>query len=270
MPQIRCPNCGLTISLQNRKEMDVEMITNALRRGPKTFTYLLHTTKLPRKTLSLRLRELCEGGIMIKDEGGYMLKEAQTIERRFGGALNRLSSISTDKRVRAGILLALLIVSMPVAAQVLATLFQSPASQPTTPVTIAEPTVIGTFQMVLDIQNVNDLYFWQTTISFSPQEMKVLDVEPGVFPQTQYQGIPRILSKADYEKGLVIIGDFLLPPAHGWSGTGRLATITFGYFADGYGLPTLSSGSLFKTVLLDSQLNDASQGATLSLSLATD
>jgi len=267
VPQIRCPNCGLTISLQNRKEMDVEMITNALRRGPKTFTYLLHTTKLPRKTLSLRLRELCEGGITIKDEGGYMLKEAQTIERRFGGALNRFSSISTDKRVRAGILLALLIVSMPVAAQVLAQLFQAPASQPITPATITEPTVVGTFQMVLNIQNVNDLYFWQIAISFNPQEMKILGVNPGVFPESQYPGM---LNNANYEKGLLIIGDFLLPPEHGWSGSGRLATITFGYYATEYSLPAMSSGSLFKTVLLDSQLTDISQGATLSLSVAAN
>jgi len=245
--------------------MDVEMITNALRRGPKTFTYLLHSTKLPRKTLSLRLRELCEGGVMIKDEGGYMLKGVTTMESRFGGALNRLSSIPTDKRVRAGILLALLIVSMPVAAQVLAQLFHAPESPVETPAVI-EPTVIGTFGMTLDIQNVNDLYFWQIVISFSSQEMKILGVTPGVFPESQF---PSMLSNANYEKGLLIVGDFLLPPAEGWSGSGRLATITFGYFTAEHSLPTLSSGALFKTVLLDSQLNDV-QGSTLSLAVATN
>jgi hypothetical protein len=247
--------------------MDIEMITSALRRGPKTFTYLLHSTKLPRKTLSLRLRELCEGGIMIKDEGGYMLKGVTTMESRFGGALNRLSSIPTDKRVRAGILLTLLIVSMPVAAQVLAQLFHTPESLPETPAVVTEPTVIGTFKMTLDIQNVNDLYFWQIAISFSPQEIKILGVAPGVFPESQYPGM---LSNANYGKGLLIIGDFLLPPAEGWSGSGRLATITFGYFTTEHSLPSLSSGSLFKTVLLDSQLNDVDQGSTLSLAVATN
>jgi hypothetical protein len=245
--------------------MDLEMITNALRRGPKTFTYLLHTTKLPRKTLSLRLKELCEGGIMIKDEEGYMLKGVTTMESRFGGALNRLSSIPTDKRVRAGILLALLIVSMPVAAQVLALLFQAPESPPQTPVTVTEPTVIGNFTMALVIQNVNGLYFWQVAIAFNPQQMKMLNVVPGVIPESTYPGM---LSNAYYEKGLLIVGDFLLPPEGGWSGSGTLATITFGYYTNEYTLPSISSGSLFKTALLDSQLNSVAQGATLSLAIA--
>jgi len=241
--------------------MDVEMITNALRHGPKTFTYLLHSTGLPRKTLSLRLKELCEGEIMVKDEGGYMLKGVTTMESRFGGALNKLSSISVDKRVRAGILLALLIVSMPVASQVLAQLFQAEWSPP------KEPALIGTFSMNLDIQNVSDLTFWQVAIAFSPQELKIVGVVPGVFPESKYPGM---LSKAENEKGLLVLADFQLAPANGWSGSGRLATITFGYFTNEHAMPAISYESSFKTVLLDPQLNDASQGTILSLAVASD
>lgn len=75
MPQIRCPKCGTTINLENRKGVDFSMILNALQRSPKTFTDLLHLTGLPRKTLSLRLKCLCDSGTIVKD-GGYRINGA--------------------------------------------------------------------------------------------------------------------------------------------------------------------------------------------------
>ncbi len=252
MPQIRCPNCGMTISLKNRKEADLEMITNAVRSGPRTFTYLLHMTKLPRKTLSLRLRELCDGGYMAKDEGGYVLNGSPMIQSRISGAFRRFSAIPTDKRVRAGIMLALLVVSMPVAAQVLAQLFQSPQTPPAGLPVVNPPAVIGTFTMVLDVQNVNDLYFWQVAIGFNTEEMKVLEVTPGIYPESEYAGM---LSNVDDDRGLVTLGDFLLPPASGWSGSGRLATIVFGYFVAEYTPPSIRTDAVQETLLLDSTGN---------------
>ena len=257
MPQIRCPNCGMTISLKNRKEADEQMITNAVRGGPKTFTYLLHTTRLPRKTLSLRLKELCEGGMVAKDEGGYVLNGIPVFSSRIGGALNRLSSIPTDKRVRAGILMALLIVSIPVAAQVLAQFFNTPSDQPVMPAVVNPPAVIGNFTMMLDVQNVNDLYFWQVAIAFNPNEMKVLSVAPGVFPDCAYPG----MLSADNGHGLLTVGDFLLRPDASWSGSGTLSTIVFGYFANGYTPPkitmpsddTFLRGPLGNTIPIDPQ-----------------
>jgi PKD repeat protein len=71
-PQITCPHCGNTINLENRKEVDFEKITYALNNSPKTFTELLEITNLPRKTLSLRLKDLCTSGSIVKD-GGYRL-----------------------------------------------------------------------------------------------------------------------------------------------------------------------------------------------------
>lgn len=71
-PQITCPYCGNTIGLENRKEVDFEKIMHALGKSPKTFTELLTLTNLPRKTLSLRLKELRASGSIMKD-GGYRL-----------------------------------------------------------------------------------------------------------------------------------------------------------------------------------------------------
>jgi hypothetical protein len=47
MPQVRCPNCGFTTNLENRKKMDFELIKSAAKRSPRTFTDLLYVTKLP-------------------------------------------------------------------------------------------------------------------------------------------------------------------------------------------------------------------------------
>ena len=74
-PQITCPHCGNTINLENRKEVDFEKITYALNKSPKTFTELLEITNLPRKTLSLRLKDLCTSGSVVKD-GGYRLSSS--------------------------------------------------------------------------------------------------------------------------------------------------------------------------------------------------
>lgn len=74
-PQITCPHCGSTINLENRKGVDFEKIMYALDKSPKTFTELLTITNLPRKTLSIRLKELCTSGSIIKD-GGYHLNSS--------------------------------------------------------------------------------------------------------------------------------------------------------------------------------------------------
>jgi len=72
MPKITCPRCGTTIDLENRRNIDIGKICQALQKGPKTFTDLLKATGLPRKTLSLRLRSLCDSGAIAKN-GDYAL-----------------------------------------------------------------------------------------------------------------------------------------------------------------------------------------------------
>ena len=71
MPQITCPNCGTTINLENRRALDFKLIRSATDKTPRTFTELLHITKLSRKTLNLRLKELCAEGILLKNDGMY-------------------------------------------------------------------------------------------------------------------------------------------------------------------------------------------------------
>ena len=105
VPQITCPNCGTTINLENRKEIDLDMIRNAARRQPKTFTELLHITKLPRKTLSLRLKELCQSGMLIKNEGVYKLNGVSEYGNARTAMSNGLSRVLNDKRMRTGLML---------------------------------------------------------------------------------------------------------------------------------------------------------------------
>jgi PKD repeat protein len=80
-PQITCPHCGSTINLENRKEVDFEKIMHALGKSPRTFTELLNMTNLPRKTLSLRLKDLCASGSIMKD-GGYHLNPSNVSANR--------------------------------------------------------------------------------------------------------------------------------------------------------------------------------------------
>ena len=86
-PQITCPHCGNTINLENRKEVDFEKITSALNGSTKTFTELLEVTNLPRKTLSLRLKDLCAAGTVVKD-GGYHLGASFQPIRTYGAKKN--------------------------------------------------------------------------------------------------------------------------------------------------------------------------------------
>lgn len=207
---------------------------------------------------------------MTKDEEGYILNGTPVFSSRISGALSRFSSIPTDKRVRAGILLALLIVSMPVAAQVLAQFFNVASNQPevpAVPAVINPPTVLGNFTMTLNVQNVNNLCAWEVAITFNPEEIRVLSVAPGVFPESKYY--PEMLTSMDNDHGLLTTGEFLVRGEGGWSGSGTLSTIVFGYFADGYSLPKISMEASQPTLLLDSAGNSIPLGqqTTLSLSL---
>ena len=247
MPQIRCPNCGLTISMKNRKEIDLELITHAVQSSPKTFTYLLHATKLPRKTLSLRLKELCEGGMILKREGVYMLNGMKITENRSTAYFKKFSTIPYDKKIRAGILLALLIISTPIAAQVLASLFRAspPPAEPK-----PEPVVIGSFKMILEILDVSNLYAWQVCIAYDKAQVKVTAIDAGDFPDTTVLGI---YNYTNSEKGYVLVADCKVEGSLGWSGSCKLAAITFGYYVETYAIPeivpTVSGG--FSTYLMD-------------------
>jgi hypothetical protein len=80
MPKITCPNCGTTIDLETRRKTDFSLILNALKGNPKRFTDLLHATRLPRKTLSIRLKDLRSTELISKHEGFYHLNNASEVE----------------------------------------------------------------------------------------------------------------------------------------------------------------------------------------------
>jgi PKD repeat protein len=103
-PQITCPYCGNTIGLENRKEVDFEKIMDALGKSPRTFTQLLTMTNLPRKTLSIRLRELCASGSITKD-GGYHLNRSivssnGTLRKRNGNGKMNQTILHIKKNVQ--------------------------------------------------------------------------------------------------------------------------------------------------------------------------
>ena len=96
MPQIGCPNCGVTINLKKRKEIDLDLIVGSLKNEPKTFTELLRTTRLPRKTLNIRLKDLIDSGIIVKD-GGYRLTDSpQTHEFQARRSIKKIHNLKSN------------------------------------------------------------------------------------------------------------------------------------------------------------------------------
>jgi len=187
------------------------------------------------------------------------LDETRIMESRSTAHFRRFSAMPYDKRVRAGILLALLIVSTPVAAQVLASLFIT--SLPAAP----EPVIIDSFNMVLEIHDVSNLYGWQVCIAYNKAQIKVLAIEAGDFPETILKGVWNMTSS---EGGFVFIGDSLIGSTSAWSGSCRLAIITFGYYVETYTKPDIvpTIGGL-NTALCDSAQNSMAWENALALTV---
>jgi hypothetical protein len=244
MPQVTCPNCGTTINLENRKEIDFDMIKSAVRKEPCTFTGLLHATRLSRKTLTVRLKALCGDGILSKEDGKYRMNG--TFEYANGGGLmpRGLLKFGHDRRVKTGVLLIGVLLLFSTSGYVLAKYFMLQRQAP------LEPMVLGEFTMALDIHDVEDLYGWQVVVEFNSTEMKVLEASPGGFLGTDY---PCFLNSTNSVKGELLLTGFLIGQVAGKSGSGRLATVAFGYFANNYKEPTIDFGKdgVFQTELFN-------------------
>jgi hypothetical protein len=225
--------------MENRKEIDVELITDAVRHGKSTFTRILHSTKLPRKTLSLRLKELCEEGALVRMEGGYMLNGTEKTGK--WGYLTRISNSSSYKKLGPVVLVAVLLMSSPIAAQALASFLRVPVIQ--------GPIMLGTFTMDLQIHNAEDLYGWQTVIAFDSGVLEVLEVSSG-----GYVGEDLTFFRGPEGGGVLFLGGILLETVPGKDGSGTLASIAFGYFADEFEEPSIMpEEGVLKTTLLNSQ-----------------
>lgn len=257
MPQITCPNCGTTINLENRREVDFNLIRNATDRRPRTFTELVHITKLSRKTLNMRLKELCAEGILSKEEGMYKLNGASGFGNNGGHIMKGLSRVFDDKRMRTGLMLVALLATFSVSGYVLAMIVvPSTYLEPQ-----AEPKPLGSFTMTLDVNNVNDLYAWQAAIVFNSTQIKVKEARAGDFMEGQF---PLFANSTDTSGGLLLVTSTLEGNVAGKSGSGKLATIVFEYYMGSYELPTIANHVPgFNTWLMDSALTIIPSGQTL-------
>lgn len=251
MPQVICPNCGATINLESRRETDFNLIINAARKKPLTFTELLHITRLPRKTLSLRLKELCKKGAIIKSDRVYKLNADREF-RSYKKSIETLSAALHNRRIRKGLMLLTLLTLTSAYGYVLAT---SLKIQPLP--THQEPTMLGNLTMLLQIDNVKDLYAWQVAIYYNADQLCVLKVEPGDFFAENF---PFFVNSTDSLEGLLLVGASLYGDVPGKSGSGTLAKIVFGYFNENFDEPRIIYDSVFETFLLSSDgspINDA-------------
>jgi hypothetical protein len=254
MPQVTCPNCGLTINLENRRKIDYDLIMGATKKSA-SFTELLHATKLSRKTLSIRLTELCRNGAIVKSNGVYKLGNSSQVEN-LGSALSRAFR---DRRLRTVIWMLMLVTSFSVSGCVLAMYFaSSPPQQDHN-----EPVIIGYSTMALKVSDVKDLHSWEAAISFNATELKVLQVSPGDFVGLEF---PFFCNSTDTGEGLLLVGGCLEGDVAGKSGSGTLATIVFGYFTSNYKAPSIVPEQMgFETFLEDSKLANIPIGTKLSL-----
>ncbi|MDH5483365.1 MAG: hypothetical protein OEY22_10910 [Candidatus Bathyarchaeota archaeon] len=244
MPQVTCPNCGLTISLENRREIDSDLIKQATRREPKTFTELLHITRLSRKTLSLRLKALCENGVIVKKEGAYRLNGKSEFDKHDRGFTREMSRLVHDRRVRTGLMMITFLLFSSASGYVLGA-FLIPS------VTHREPVILGHFTMALDFSSgVEDLYAWQVAVTFNPSEVKLLEIESSGLIGDDF---PFFNNATTDSEGSAMFGGTLLGPVSGKNGPGRLATVTFGYYVNEYTTPKIVGEiGRYKTLLLTS------------------
>jgi len=228
----------MTIGLENRKKIDFNLIANATKKKPRTFTELLHITRLSRKTLSLRLKNLCANGTLVKNNGRYTLNGLSEFENK------GFSRVFHDRRMRTGLMLIAFLLCSSVSGYVFAAFFAPEETH-------QKPVILGNFAMALEVSNVKDLYAWQAFITFDPSELEVMGTTPGEFFAVEY---PFFLNATDMGEGMLLLGGTLFGDVSGKYGSGSLATIVFGYFTDEYEPPRMVSNiGSFETQLWDSE-----------------
>jgi hypothetical protein len=92
--------------------------------------------------------------------------------------------------------------------------------------------------MALDVINVNDLYAWQAAIVFKSSQMKVVEAKAGDFMEAEF---PCFANSTDTSDGLLLLCGTLKGNVQGKTGSGRLATIVFEYYVNGYEPPSIAS-----------------------------
>jgi DNA-binding HxlR family transcriptional regulator len=251
-PQIRCPKCGMTLNLKNRREIDFYLIKKAVEKQPKSFTELLRSTHLPRKTLNLRLKELCNKRLIIKGEGLYKLNSSYNFKSSTEKISKGIMEIYQNGKRRMAILIVTLLLMASTSGYALSMLIATPPQLPT------EKSILGKFNMLIKVNNVNDLYGWQVLIVYNSSEMKVIETNPGNFCGDQFPSLTIdiirgiFVNASDIGEGKLLVGGCLIGNVPGRSGTGILANITFGYYEKNYTKPEIVINSHPKTMLIDS------------------
>jgi len=245
MPRIRCPNCGLSINLENRKKIDIELIVRTLRSGPRTFTQILRATRLPRKTLSLRLKKLISSGTIVKD-GGYSLNKSlrSGTRLRIKSKISRFIKENPDGN-RDAILIAAFFVFLIVGPILFATTLPVYAHS-IHKFDIQPQAIEESFTIKITVSDAVDLFAWQAKLTFDPNVLVVLDVAAGGFLSLNafiinatgptYVVDEQLLSEGDSIQifamdvgaGALAIGGSKIGDVPGVNGDGTLATITFG------------------------------------------
>ena len=257
-----------------RRETDLSLIFNSLRSGPKTFTQLLQATRLPRKTLCLRLKELVHSEAIVND-GGYRLNGALSSDLRRKMNMNRSFQFS-----RKNVLLTLLILCMGILlAQAYGQYMYAPPSlPPSSPLT---PIITETFKVNIMIYDVTDLCAWQARVVFDPNALIVTNVVEGALLQGEENSRPTIfivnahivegiftndvsdpftiINDQETKTNSVFLGCCLIGNSCGADGNGVLATITFGVIGQGS-----RELQLEDALVLDGSVSEI-QGYTLAL-----
>ena len=236
--------------------MDFKLIRSATDKSPKTFTELLHITKLSRKTLNLRLKELCGEGLLLKNEGMYRSNGTYDFKISGGNLMNNLSRVFADKKVQTGLMLVAILVTFSASGYVMAMMVA--------PKTYVQPKLeaaaLGTFRMSLNVTDVSDLYAWQAAISYDPTQVTLLTVQPGNLMDV---GFPFFVASTPGD-GCLLLGATLKGNVTGITGSGALATIIFEYYVAAYTTPSIVNQKAgFDTFLEDSSLATIPAGQTL-------
>lgn len=277
MPQVRCPNCGVTVNLENRRETDFELIVESLKNEPKTFTELLRTTHLPRKTLNIRLKGLINSGIIVKDGGYHLADSPQTRDFQARRSTKKIHSLKSKaihfirdnprgNRDAVVIIAFFALMMIGITRPFMVTAHH--VHEINTGAQISD----ATFQVTLGIANAVDLYSWQGKILYDPTVLEVVDVGAGDFlssetivinsagdflPSENINSASAILifTTDPDSKGVLLVGGSLLGKVQGSYGQGTLATVTFGVIGEQVGTINANLGG--GIILLNSDLSDA-------------
>lgn len=191
---------------------------------------------------------MCGNGLIAKEDGFYKSNGFSTPGSSLGFQKHRLSVMVRDKRIRAGLMMVALVISIPAFSYAMAS-FVAPLS-------FHEPVVIGDFQMVLEAHNVDHLAAWQVYIAYDTSELKVLSVKSGGFLDNNNE---LFISKADIDgdgapDGALLLADSSYSDTLPRTGDGVLATIVFGYYVSNYTEPTIvSNWQSFQSGWIDSR-----------------